>query len=60
MGTDLRRIRAYVEKHPEEVMISLYHHVSDVDNLRSCFEDLDDTKAVGIDGITDNYESCKT
>lgn len=51
MGTDLRRIRAYVAKHPEEVMTSLYHHVSDVDNLRSCFENLDGTKAVGIDGV---------
>lgn len=51
MGTDLTRIRAYVEKHPTEVMTSLYHHVTDVDNLRSCFESLDGSKAVGIDGV---------
>ena len=52
MGTDLTRIRAYVGSHPEEVMTSLYHHVTDVDNLRSCFDGLDGSKAVGIDGVT--------
>jgi RNA-directed DNA polymerase len=52
MGTDLTRVREYVVKHPDEVMTSLYHHVTDIDNLRSCFENLDGTKAVGIDGIT--------
>lgn len=52
MGTDLTRVRAYVVKHPEEVMTSLYHHVTDIDNLRSCFEYLDGAKAVGIDGVT--------
>jgi group II intron reverse transcriptase/maturase len=41
-----------VEKHPDEVMTSLYHHVTDVDNLRSCFDDLDGAKAVGVDGVT--------
>jgi RNA-directed DNA polymerase len=51
VGTDLTRIREYVIKHPKEVMTSLYHHVTDVDNLRSCFEYLDGTKAVGIDGV---------
>ncbi len=51
MATDLRRIREYVEKHPDEVMTSLYHHVTDVDNLRSCYESLDGYKAVGIDGV---------
>lgn len=52
MATDLTRVRAYVEKHPSEVMTSLYHHVTDVDNLRSCFEELDGGKAIGIDGVT--------
>jgi len=52
MATELTRVRAYVEKHPEAVLTSLYHHVTDVDNLRSCFESLDGTKAVGIDGVT--------
>jgi RNA-directed DNA polymerase len=52
VGTDLTRIREYVVKHPDEVMTSLYHHVTDVDNLRSCFESLDGSKAVGLDGVT--------
>lgn len=51
MGTDLTRIRAYVEKHPDEVMTSLYHHITDVDNLRSCYESLEGSKAVGVDGV---------
>jgi RNA-directed DNA polymerase len=50
--TDLRRIREYVVMHPSEVMTSLYHHVTDVDNLRSCYEYLNGSKAVGIDGVT--------
>lgn len=52
MGTDLTRVRVYVEKHPHEVITSLYHHVTDVDNLRSCYDDLNGRKAVGIDGVT--------
>jgi len=52
MGTDLTRVRAYVEKHPEEVMTSLHHHITDVDNLRSCYEELNGAKAVGVDGVT--------
>jgi len=30
----------------------LYHHVTDLDNLRSCYEALDGDKAVGVDGVT--------
>jgi RNA-directed DNA polymerase len=52
VATDLTRVRAYVEKHPEAVMTSLYHHVTDVDNLRLCFEGLDGSKAKGTDGVT--------
>jgi RNA-directed DNA polymerase len=56
MATDLTRVREYVVKHPQAVMTSLYHHVTDVDNLRSCFDGLNGTKAVGIDGVTkDEY-----
>jgi RNA-directed DNA polymerase len=33
-------------------MTSLYHHVTDIDNLRACFNDLDGRKSVGIDGVT--------
>jgi group II intron reverse transcriptase/maturase len=34
------------------VFTSLYHHVSDVDNLRACYEALPADRAVGIDGVT--------
>ena len=51
VATGLTRVRAYVTQHPSEVMTSLYHHVTDIDNLRSCFEDLDGSKALGIDGV---------
>ncbi len=30
----------------------MYHHVTDLDNLRSCYEALDGDKAVGVDGVT--------
>ena len=31
---------------------SLYHHVTDMDNLRECYHQLDDDKATGVDGVT--------
>ena len=34
------------------VFTSLYHHVTDVDNLRACYKALDGSKAVGVDGVT--------
>jgi group II intron reverse transcriptase/maturase len=34
------------------VFTSLYHHITDIDNLRDCFESLDGKKAVGVDGQT--------
>jgi RNA-directed DNA polymerase len=37
---------------PDLVFTSLYHHVTDVDNVRACYEALDDDKAVGVDGLT--------
>jgi len=52
VGTDLRRIREYVVKHPNEVMTSLYHHVTDENNLLLCYENLNGAKSVGIDGVT--------
>ena len=52
MSTDLTRIGERARKTPEIVFTSLYHHVTDVDNLRDCYEALDDDKAVGVDGVT--------
>jgi len=52
MSTDLTRIGRKAHKEPELVFTSLYHHVTDVDNLRACYEDLNGTKAIGVDGVT--------
>lgn len=51
MSTDLRWIGEKARKEPGLVFTSLYHHVTDLDNLRDCYEALDD-KAVGVDGVT--------
>jgi hypothetical protein len=38
MSTELKRIGEKARSDPQLVFTSLYHHVSDVDNLRACFE----------------------
>jgi RNA-directed DNA polymerase len=52
MSTNLTRIGEKARKEPNLVFTSLYHHVTDVDNLRACYEALDGNKAVGVDGVT--------
>jgi group II intron reverse transcriptase/maturase len=52
MSTDLTRIGERARKEPGLVFTSLYHHVTDLDNLRDCYEALDGDKAVGVDGVT--------
>jgi RNA-directed DNA polymerase len=52
VSTDLTRIGERARKQPDLVFTSLYHHVTDLDNLRTCYEALDGTKAVGVDGVT--------
>jgi len=52
MSTDLTRIGERARKQPDLVFTSLYHHVTDLDNLRICYEALDGNKAVGVDGVT--------
>jgi len=52
MSTDLTRIAERARKEPDLLFTSLYHHVTDGDNLRNCYEALDDEKAVGVDGVT--------
>jgi group II intron reverse transcriptase/maturase len=51
MGTDLTRIGKKAKKEPELVFTSLYHHITNVDNLRESFRRLDGKKVVGIDGV---------
>ena len=52
MSTDLERIGEKARSEPELVFTSLYHHVSDVDNLRACYDALPGKRAVGVDGVT--------
>ena len=52
MATDLTRIGSKARACPKLVFTSLYHHVTDIDNLRDCFRSLDGRKAVGVDGVT--------
>ncbi len=52
MATDLTRIGSKARDCPRQVFTSLYHHVTDIDNLRDCFRSLDGRKAVGVDGVT--------
>ena len=52
MATDLTRIGENARKEPGLVFTSLYHHISDVDNLRACYDTLEARKATGVDGVT--------
>jgi group II intron reverse transcriptase/maturase len=52
MSTDLRRIGEKARKEPGLIFTSLYHHVTDVDNLRACYDALPEDRAVGVDGVT--------
>jgi len=52
MATDLTRISEKARKEPQLVFTSLYHHISDVDNLRACYETLGANRATGVDGVT--------
>jgi group II intron reverse transcriptase/maturase len=52
VGTDLKRIGEKARKERELVFTSLYHHITDVDNLRACYDTLPANKATGVDGVT--------
>jgi RNA-directed DNA polymerase len=52
VSTNLTCIGERARKEPDLVFTSLYHHVTDIDNLRACYEALNGGKAVGVDGVT--------
>ena len=52
MSTNLRRIGEKARSDRQLVFTSVYHHVTDVDNLRACYEALPADRAVGVDGVT--------
>ena len=51
MSTNLKWIGEKARKEPKLVFTNLYHHVTDVDNLRACYEALPGNRAVGVDGV---------
>jgi len=52
VATDLTRIGEKARKDPKLVFTSLYHHISDRDNLRAAYQSLAAGKAAGWDGVT--------
>lgn len=52
MSTNLKWIGEKARKSPGLVFTSLYHHVTDLDNLRDSYKALEGQKAPGADGVT--------
>ena len=55
MATDLTRIGEKARKEPSLVFTTLYHHITDVDNLRACYDSLPAHKASGVNGVTPTW-----
>ena len=54
MANDPTRIRQRAKNEPKLQFTSLYHHVTDIGNLRSCFKAIEPGAAPGVDGMTKN------
>jgi RNA-directed DNA polymerase len=52
VATNLKWIGEKARNEAELVFTSLYHHITDVDNLRACYDSLEADKATGVDGVT--------
>jgi group II intron reverse transcriptase/maturase len=52
MARDLTQIREKARKEPKTCFTSIYHYVTDEDNLHASYWDLEPGKAPGIDGVT--------
>ena len=52
VATDLTRMGDKARQEPTLVFTTLYHHITDVDNLRACYDRLPAHKASGVDGVT--------
>ena len=48
MASDLTRIGDKARQEPKLCFTSLYHHVTDEENLRDCFRKIEPGKAPGI------------
>lgn len=52
MSPNFERISLKARAHPDLVFTSLYHHIADIDHLRTCYHLLQGTNAVGVDEVT--------
>jgi len=52
VATNLTRIGEKARRDPGVVFTNLYHHITDVDNLRACYDTLNARKAFGVDGVS--------
>ena len=52
MARDLTQIREKAGKEAELCFTSIYHYVTDEDNLHASYRELEPGKAPGIDGVT--------
>lgn len=52
VSTDLTRIGDKAQQYPDLIFTSLYHHVTDIDNLRTCYQSLNGNKSTGIDQVS--------
>jgi group II intron reverse transcriptase/maturase len=52
VSPNLERISVKARANPDLVFTSLYHHIADIDHLRTCYRLLKGHKAVGIDEVT--------
>jgi RNA-directed DNA polymerase len=50
MARDLTRIGERARRYPKEPFTSIYHFITDLDNLRASFNGIEDGKATGVDG----------
>jgi group II intron reverse transcriptase/maturase len=52
VNTNLTRIGDKAQQYPKLIFTSLYHHVTDIDNLRTCYHLLKGNKSTGIDQVS--------
>ncbi len=52
MSPNLERIGVKARANPDLVFTSLYHHIADIDHLRTCYRLLKGDKAIGVDAVT--------
>jgi RNA-directed DNA polymerase len=51
MARDLTRIGERARQEPKLQFTSIYHYVTDLENLRACYKALPGDKAAGVDGV---------